>query len=1110
MSRAHTHLAAAFVIVLAAAMPAAGRAHATDAVKTRAALHDNFARIAFDWSAPVAFQAKLDGATLAIHFDRPFTTSLDAITHGLDRYAARASLDASGTTLTVILKRKITLKTSTSGNTVAIDLVDAGPDKAGANKSGPDKAGPDKAGPDKAGPDKASASPPNATAKPPAPAPASKASDRFSASVRFGEHDGYRRLVFDWKQPVDYSVKEDGNGVRVHFSRPVTIDTAKIGAVLPDTFPQLADEQGGTTLTLHLRDGAKFRHFRSGTSIALDLLRAGAGDKITPTAGLTPPPELISPSAGQAEPIPLPSAPGGPPPASASPANGAGSGTALSVRYTSNGDTASLRFPWAKPVAAAIFRRAGALWVVFSAPAKTDAGEVMLRGKAAVDHIEQIPNPDATILRIATLSGLEPTMRRADNDWILDLKAQEPRPELTIAVDAQPSARPSRVVFEMHDVTAPVTLRDPEVGDELIVVPTREVGRGIGDEASLVDFRALSTMQGLVIRPNQDGVITRLFADGVEVTGPEGLVLSADSDRAPGSANGMKRLFDFPVWRGPPGETFLDRRSELEQAVADAPPSARSQPRLALAQFYFANLYGAETLGVIEAMERDDPNFAADPVVRTMKGAAFLLSGDRDSAAQELDQPVLDGQPEVTLWRGSLALGRGDAQTAANDFVPCVSLITSYPTPLRNRFALEIAEALIRTDQADAASPFLRMVDTENPNPEQRALAQFLVGLQAKQRGDLDRALETWQEVARSGDRESRARALEARTMALLDAGKITRATAIQQLDALRFAWRGGRFEFNLLHELGTLLIAEGDYGRGIETLRDAVNNFADYPEIAQLKAQMTAAFTEVFLGKDSDSLSPLKSLALYNDFKDLMPAGEPGAAILHKLSDRLVAVDLLDQADAILDERVKNSTNDLDKARVVTQLAAVRLLDQHPDTAIAALDVPVTGDLPADLVRQRLQLRARALIGQDHADQALALLGSDTSHDADLLRAEIYWKAQNWPEAAQVFGRLVDAPGSDGKLPEDQAQMVVNWAAALTLAGDQAGLGALRDKYGAAMAASQQAEAFRVIASDAGVGPKKDDLRARANDLAQIGELQNFMAKLKQGLATDQQGAIN
>lgn len=1117
-------------VPLLAALLASGfaTAHAADAVKTRAAIHDHFGRMAFDWPAPVAFDASVDGLTATIHFARPLSTDLRPLLHALGSYVEKASLDADGSTLTLTLKRAVTLKTLTEGNTVAIDLVEAPPavtapaPALGATKSAstPEPAPASAPAPSQAASTQAPAAAPT-PAPTAAPAPSETVAsqppaDKNSIGIRAGEHEGFSRVVLEWKHPVRYTLSEQNEGARIHFVRPVDIDATQLAAAVAGLAAQVTDEGGGTTLRLFPPVGTHLRHSGGNAGIVLDFVRdknqpsnkvaaPSAGAKPAGPAGVSPPPELIDPASGAGLTVPLPPAPGSAPAHKASAA--ADPVPAMEAHYSANSDIATLRFSWHEVVPAAVYRRGGTLWVIFAAPTKADLSEVELRGKAAIEKIEQVSDPAATVLRIRTRKGLEPSVRRLDNDWVLDFKAQELHPDVPITVAADAAAH--RIVFEMRAPAVPIAFADPEVGDHLLIVPTVEIGRGLASEAGVVDVNALVSLQGLVLRPNREGVAAKIVPTGIEVTGPKGLLLSDETDRRLGTAGNVRRLFDFAAWREHGDQSFLDRRSELERKVASVPPSARSQSRLALAEFYFAQGYAAETLGVLDAIERDDPHFATDRLVRAIKGAAELLNDNLDMAAQELGRPGLDGEPEVALWRGSLAAANGDWPTAAKQFTSGIALLTSYPKKMRNRLALQAAEALIRTDQAQAAGALIDLVERDRPGLGDHAMAQYLVGLQAQAEGDLTSALETWQQVATLNDRPSRARALKDRTLALLDAGKISRSDAIQQLDGLRFSWRGGTLEFELLQSLGTLLLADGDVRRGLDVLSQAVGNFPQNPATPRVKQQMVDAFTSVFTGKIANEVSPLKALALYDEFTDLVPPGAPGEEIVHHLADRLIAVDLLDQADTLLEDRVTHRLAGVEKAHAATELALIRLLDHRPDAAVKALDISVDGNLPIDLVHRRAQLRAHALADLGKPKEALAALDGDSSKDADRMRADIYWKTQDWADAAQVFERLVPVATDGAKLGDGDAHLVLNWAAALTLAGDRAGLARLNQSFGTAMAGTSFASAFQLITGDdsavASAGP-----RERAKQLAEIDQLKDFAAKLRTDIAADKAGAIN
>src|SRR6185437_8181996 len=284
----------------------------------------------------------------------------------------------------------------------------------------------------------------------------------------------------------------------------------------------------------------------------------------------------------------------------------------------------------------------------------------------------------------------------------------------------------------------------------------------------------------------------------------------------------------------------------------------------------------------------------------------------------------------------------------------------------------------------------------------------------------------------------------------------------------------------------------------------EAAANFPDYAASKDAMQELSDGFAKVMLGAAAKTMSPIKALALYDEFKDFAPVGERGDAITHGLVDRLVAVDLLDRAAAVLEDEVTHRLSGPDKARGATQLVLLRLLDHNPEGALKALAIDVSKDLTPDLLRRRQQLRARALLELDRRDEALAIIVDDTSRDADRLRADIFWRGRNWRDAAKALSHLAPSVGADSKLDKEGSQLVLDWASALTLAGDRPGVAELRQTYGKAMGATVYGDAFRVVAGDPAGSGGDGDPRAIASRVAQVSELQSFMSGLKQRLAKD------
>jgi hypothetical protein len=959
--------------------------------------------------------------------------------------------------------------------------------------------------------------------------------------IRAGEHDSYGRIAIEWPAPVTYDAKVDGQTLTIHFARPFTAQLNVIERNLDHYIAAAAQSADGTTITAKLLRPIELKSVVvNRDTIAIDLVAsataAPASDAAPKQAGKAaakaktakPEPQKAAeappqpPAQPEASPAPIAVVPPAGVPQPAAPvAASAETATATPVpeqaasdappaafapQLITEGGQTSLRFDWPTPTAAAVYRRGSAFWIVFAATAKLDLDALRAHSQAVLSAIDVVPTGTGTAVRLVAADGLNPSVRRSGSSWIIDLKHGDVAPDAPITVDPRPGAARPSVELHVHQASGPVSIKDPLLGDTLLVVPVAELGRGIDTTRSFVDFRLLVTVQGIVIRPNTDDLTVKADADTVDISRPNGLALSDEHDRMLGGApRDLHRLFDFTAWRGPDSQTFLERRSKLERAAADAPPAARTAPRLDLARFYFANLFGAETLGVLAQIERDDPQGASDRGVQALKGAACFLSDDDDCAQHELGLASLDNEPEAALWRGALAAESADWNAAAREFIGSIGIVATYPKALRDRLALTAAQSLLETDRGSASGPLIDMVLKDSPTASDEAMAEYLSGRRQQQLGELESALEAWMKVAASGDRKARARALYARAMALYDAKQTSRLDTINALDALRFSWRGDAFEFTMLRQLGELQLAEGDADGGIEALHEAAVYFPDYPAAKDVAKEAADSFANLFVGKGADDIPPVKALALYTEFQDLEASGDRHDAIVKKLIDRLVAVDLLDQATALLDDQVKNHLTGRDKARGATQLALLRLMNRQPDAALAALDVDIGDDLPTDLTRQRLELRARALTDLDKAPDALTLLANDNSVDAARLRADIYWRQQDWKNAAKVFADLAGAPPAQGPLGIDLSRIVLAWAAALTLDGNQDGIDKLRKDWGPDIAGTQTAQAFNLITEDPDSGTagggSAADVAAR---IAEIGNLQSFMSAYRQRLASD------
>ena len=122
----------------------------------------------------------------------------------------------------------------------------------------------------------------------------------------------------------------------------------------------------------------------------------------------------------------------------------------------------------------------------------------------------------------------------------------------------------------------------------------------------------------------------------------------------------------------------------------------------------------------------------------------------------------------------------------------------------------------------------------------------------------------------------------------------------------------------------------------------------------------------------------------------------------------RLVDVDLLGQAGELLKYQADNRLDGVPKAQVATDLAVIYLMDRQPEPALQAIWTSRTTILPSALNTERRALEARALMELGRFDHALEVLGADASPEAREVRAEVFWKQQNWAQAGALYEGLL------------------------------------------------------------------------------------------------------
>lgn len=918
--------------------------------------HGSFSRIVFDWTEPVTYRTERDGAVLRLIFDRPAQPDFRQVNpRALSRVGAIARMpDRDGGMVTAVtIPPDARVRFFDYGLKTVVDILGGTPNSApdAVPQDGPVTAA---AGERDAAADDAAVDAP--AREPATPAPEEATPDRAEAA----------------------EIEPSPNG-----STPAPAPPAPSSPAPPAPAPASADASTDATPASEEGEAADAVSAPSAEVEADEPPPATAADG-TPGGEAAPaaPAPPAEPSAAAA--LPREETATSPERADAS---------AAAPEQPESGVTPfTATFDPGRPARLAAFARGDALWVVFAADAPLDVAALLSQGEAAFGVGQAVVAAGGTALMWpldgAIGPGVQPSVSRRGDSWTVALvrgEADDARPvRLERQTDFPLGARLFVAEPEARQV---VGVRDPRIGDRLLVVPLAQAAVGLDQRRRLVGFDLLPSGQGLVVRPLDDALAVRPVTGGVEITRPDGLPLSPENAAAATPAGlTVGEVFDIPRWQGPAGD-FVETRRRLRRAVVEAPEAEIDQARLALARFYFAHGLGEEAEALIDLVERSTPGVADRPEFHAMRGAIAVVTGDGERAVADLSDPELQDSAELDLWRGAAAALTGDWPAARSAFEDAGELISTYPAPFRDRFFVSAMEAALREGDAATAEAGLDwLADETDGASDRRPQIAFLRGEIAEANAQPETAARWWQRAADSGDRLWRTRAELALIRQGLDDGSLAPDQAVERLEALRFAWRGDALEIAILETLGDAAWSAGRHAEAFEHYDHAAGVLPGTPEAEEVAASLPRRYRELLGGPALDETSPLAAFAVFEDRKDLLPEGEAGDRIVERVAESLASIDLLDRAaglmETLADERLEDPG---EIARIGARAAGLRLLDGDPAQALAVLDrtePPDAPRLPAPMTAAGLAVE-RAAAGEFEPSEA-ATEASAADADAD------------------------------------------------------------------------------------------------------------------------------
>ncbi|NEU10839.1 hypothetical protein G3T14_01665 [Methylobacterium sp. BTF04] len=1043
---------------------------------------ERYGRVVLTFDTHVSVKARISGAVLVIGFSERSPAVSERIATEMPDYVSAVRRDPDGTGLRVALQRPYRVNVQEAGEMVFIDLLPL--DWSGL----PPPLPPEVVAELYRRTETAEAA--LRAAKPPA--------EPKRLPLELAQLPTLTRLTLN--PPLSATARFDAAGAATRLTIPGAwrIDeTATRGRLKPAIEAlSVEDDAEGARLLVTPAAGYEVRTFRDEDGVTIDVARKAMAAEAKVGDGKTPEAASAEPKAGETKAIEakMPGMAPKPPSAPASPVVAAIAPIPV-IRPAGPG----LVFPFRRLPAAALFERAGIATLVFETadPVAVPVGDPVFKSVDAPIRSGQFVALRFKVPRERLFDLVPVGPADAPTGW--ELVAGE-------NLAASDSLSAIRVTEASGRIAVGIRLPYPgsagwfDFDGERIAVVTGHGPKpaGMPKRQVFVDFELLPSRQGVAVLAQADDLLVRPDIDGVSIGREGGMAVSgvARGVEAPLSAVAGLAIDRAPWEASRRGDVRELLRDQLA-AAADAPRALRGPLRMVLARTQLANGLGVEALGTLNAAAADDPVLAGQRDVALLTVAAQAGMGRSVDARKGLAAEILKGDPEARLWQAYVDTLDGRWPAADSAFRETAGVLDRYPDDLQAILRTAAAEAAVETGDWDSAS---RQIIAAGSRASERITQQRLALLRARIEevtGQTVAALDAYEKLGDSADAPV---AVAARLRAVIlgnASGKIPAAEAIDRLETLALIWHGGDVVPKALGALARLYTDTGQWRQAFLTARRTDAMGSDSPLARSVHDAAQALFDDLFLTDKGAALSGVEALALYFDFKDFAPIGRRGDEIVRRLADRLVELDLLDQAGELLQHQVDHRLVGAARAGVATRLAAIRLMDDKPLQALQALDATYLPELPEDLRRARGLLRARALSDLSRTDLALETIEGEPGADAARLRADILWTGRRWREAGEAHEALVGEAWRQRAPLDDAARTdILRTAIAYGLAGEPLGLERLRAKFAGPMAESVDARTFALLTQPNAV--RTQGFREIAQKATSAETLQAFLAEYR------------
>lgn len=771
-----------------------------------------------------------------------------------------------------------------------------------------------------------------------------------------------------------------------------------------------------------------------------------------------------------------------------------------------------VRFPFKQDVAVAAFERDQLFWLIFEKKIDFDISELENAAPELIKVHDVRVIDNSTTLRLKLDKRLLTDIGSSNSDWLLSIGELVLMDTKVLKLERKYKQDGHAIVqVNLSNLGKVHWFIDEKIGDKIAVVTAMGPARGVLKTHNFVEFTALPTVHGLAFSAVADDINVAANFDQVVVSSREGLSLTVGqnyTNQLELFSNGEIKRPSAIAFRDLEKDApeFMSKRHELDRLIIESEDEKeQSIYRLEMVEFLLSYQLGNEALGMLEFERIKSPTSASSARFKSLEGAAYTIAGKYKKAINVLSAVAIRNNRTATMFRAYAFSKIGSHQEALKEFDSSLAMLAQLPAKMEAEFLIAAIESALALPKLNIAQKHLIMLRNVMETDAQRARYWLLMARFSQMNDETKEALLRYKAAVEFDIRPVSAEANGQITMLKYKDGIIDIDEAIDQLNSNVVMWRGDNIEQVNTLNLGKLYMDKGEYRNGLSLLKTAASKLKsnDTGMGRDTAKYMADVFETLYLGNKANEMLPFKALSLFYDFKELTPIGRKGDEMIRNLADRLIDVDLLDQAIELLDHQVYKRLNGIAKADVASKLAMVQLLNYQPEAAIQTIAKSRVANMPMHIARKRDLLEARALVEIGRIQSAITRLEGYEGKDISIIKSEAYWRGNYWQKAGEEFETMVLNRWQDDKpLLDNERHLLLRSAIAYKMANDNLSLGRLRKQYMRKMENTSHAGSFNLVVDEAETNA--GEFRKLAREIAEIDMLKEFISDYRENEAKD------